>query len=455
MKARRNIVRMPLRSAVILLIFFTVIMLLISMLSVRAILSENISAAVGPLGGCATVGSDDGAIHINMEDARYISGNFSAIKTYHATADATADAPEMKHFSVSGQSGDEVNGLRFDPLCICAVTSTDIARDFYSGDAVILSGVGIDRVSNDSGKLAAVVPEAFAELNCLSIGDAVTITVGTNMSESRASATVYVCGIYRATVSVDGDAVYDCQLSDNKIYIPMSVYEHMLKGIGVEILPSSLYFEFNRPQRGLAEALGTRLRESGMPGTWNIKLETFIPTDEAAVAKELYGTLDIAIAAMGLCFAAAAGAVLVFNLHTRRREMGTYRAMGFPKRRIALLFLRETMILCTAAFLLAAAAVSLIAALRGGEIYAALSPESLGGAFYETSLDSLMRGDAVKSARAERFADGSYAVFGYVLPALPSAACVILPVIALFYIAARISVRKISVMRDMGGRAEE
>lgn len=454
MKALRNLIRMPARSVIFLCIDTVLSLLLIGMLIIHGIAGESIRKTVGPLNSCVKVSSDSGKSRLTLNNAQDISNGFGVIQGYHAWAETIGELTGLMHFDVEKNTDPAGTGkAEFAPFSIFAVTSTDIMSDFYSGRRIIVSGDGISREDNDSGKLKLVVSEALAELNHLKLGDRVDITVKTVYSPDPVSCTVYVGGIYSDTINYNNNAAYSYQMPENDVYIPMSVYDYMMSASVDNITPKELYFELEHMSPKVISALEDRLRTVGLYTTTDISLVPFTPETESAAMSKMATALDIAISAVAICFACSLLGLLMWNLQSRKREIGIYCVLGMKRSRISAGLTRETLGLFLPAFLLSVSALCTVLLCRGEALYLKLFPGT-GNAAYETTVDTVLYNAAVRHAVTETFADPARILSQYLLPAVLTAAVICMVVIMLVHAVSFVIISRFDAMRTMGGNTQ-
>ncbi len=451
MKALRNLFRMPARSAVLAAVYFVLAAIMIAMLVVHSIASSNIDAAIGPLGSCVKAVSSQGNLLLSLDLTEKIADSFGIVTAYHAEAESIGTLVGLKYFSPMRDEDDEPE--KYDPFSIIAVTSTDTVQDFYADERIIVSGGGISRAQNDNGTLAVVVSQSLAELNGLKLGDPLKLRINPQNYSGVTECTVYVSGFYEETMEYESTAAYSFQIPKNTIYIPLSVYKHMMDSIDLDITPKTLYFEMKDISPATVAAFEDRLHRIGYGATAGLTLMPFTPENEAAALSKLTKALDVAIGAVMVCFAVSLFGVLLWNFESRTKEIGIYCALGVKRRKISAMLTRETLVLFLAAFIVAVLLLSALLLTFGEEVYSFLSSGIL-ATQYETSVDTYLYSEALQTVTAEQFSDSVGILRTYLLPTASAALLLCLCVVALIHIVSRIIVSRLEVMSVMGGRAQ-
>ncbi len=450
MKALRNILRMPVRSLILTSVFLVLSFALTVLLAVYGITADNIGSVIGPLGDCVKVTNTLGDVPIELHDAEYIAENYGIITDLHAHTDNLCNIPSIKHVEV--ENADNMGG--FEAFTVTAVTSTDIIKKFYSGDRAIVSGSGITSDINKENKLMAVISKELAELNSLSLGDRLDLKISTRHAPEPIDCTLYIGGIYEDAIKYAPDAAYPYQIPENEIYMPISVYgKIMLTPSLTDITLDGLYFELKDNSDATVEALQKSLRSINGYNTGNVLLSSFSPESEAATLSRLSGSVDIAIIAIIICFAVSFCAVALWNLQSRTREIGTYCILGIKRRRVARSLCREMLILLSVALIIALLLCLILSASFGKDLFAFLSFGSLSDAG-ETTVEGVLYNESATNAGEEMLKDGRYLIVNYLLPAFGKALLICLPLILAVHLASCVMIKRLDIMRTMGGNAQ-
>ncbi len=453
MKAFRNIIRSPQRSFVLILLLFALITVLLLLLCVHGVVSDSLEESVGPLSDAVRVTSTYDYPRITLGQAKRIEGAFGIILEHHAITSAYCDFIGLNVFEAPDVEG--VTDI-YAPLTITGVTSLDIVSDFYSGERFISSGGPIKRSDNESKKLMIVISKELAELNGLKIGDAIRVRAEHDSSTAVKEEILYVSGIYTSTISLSQNVVYDHQMPGNQVYIPMSVFTYLYEDIigkEGEITLSELYYTMKDTGREAVDALQTRLRSIvSFSGTGDIRLTAFASRDDASMLRDLSRSINISIVAVVICFVISLAAVLIWNVQSRMREIGTYCALGAKRGTVARMLSRETVILLITALILSAFLCFLIINFFGGQLYSLVSLER-DNLKFETSLDGMMYADAVESIIEEELADPVFLQTTYLLPAVFNALAVFILLILFVHFITRVIIARLDIIKVMGGNA--
>lgn len=159
MNAFKNLIRMPMRNMLFLLIYMVLTAILLFVLIINGIAKSNIDNAIGPLGSSVKVSSDMSAPRVELSLAEKICDNFVIIRSYHARAQTLCNLPQIQCIEAVSSTENDLNN-KFDPFTLNAVTSTSCLKEFYSGRRVIVSGEEITSDVNESGKLFLMLTRA-------------------------------------------------------------------------------------------------------------------------------------------------------------------------------------------------------------------------------------------------------------------------------------------------------
>ncbi len=450
MKAFRNLCRTPLRSLVFFAVYLVLSLLLILMIVTKNVASENIDGKIGPLGSCVKVSLPEGdGKRIGLNTLTKLDEAFGVIENYHAEASLLCDLPALIYVRAKNDAagGFSNYGMASLPFKLHAVTSTDIAREFYSGERIIVSGHGISRADSDGKKLSVVVSETVAELNSLTVGDPVKIILGTDGATNEISMTVYIGGIYRDTVKRASNSAFSYALPENEVYLPMSVYHHLRSEENIPL--DAAYLDIGGHFGKTLDSLKERLSESPY---YDLILTPFTPESEAEALSKLTSALDVAITAVMISFSVSLFGVLFWNLQSRMREIGTYCALGVKRRDISLLFTRETLILFLTSFILASSFLTVLFFSLGEDVFSIIFSSANDSVEYETTIDTVMYSVTAEKSASDIFASPLTVFVRYFLGAAGTSLALSMTVIALVYAVSRVMISRLDVMNVMGGR---
>ncbi len=451
MNAFKNLIRMPVRNILFLLIYMVLTAILLFVLIINGIAKSNIDDAIGPLGNSVKVSSEMSTPRVDLLLAEKISNNFGIIKSYHARAQTLCDLPQIQCIEADSGTGTDINN-KFDPFTLNAVTSTSCLKEFYSGRRVIVSGEGITSNANESGKLFLVVSQDIADKNGLSLGDSIQMSIRSVYSKEPLETTVYVGGIYKDTVSLASDSAYSYQIPENEVYIPISVYKHMLSFTHADIGLKELYFELKNTSDSAVNALETRLRNIGYSATSDIELTLFSPENEAAAMAKLSNSLQVAIVSVVICFTLSFLGILLWNLQSRTREIGTYCIIGTKRSSVSSMLTCETLILYILAFFIVLSIAVIMCSTSGVEILSFVTKN--GAVQGETTLNSVVQNEIITSNSISLLSNGKHLILNFVIPSAVQALICCMLAIFTSDIVSRILISRLDIMKVMGGRAQ-
>lgn len=450
MKAIRNLIRAPIRSMVFVGIYSLLTFILVLVFVINALAQIQIKSAVGPLGNSVKVSSSTNESRITVNQAQYISDNFDVVVNYHAQSSCLCSLPNIEHFNVEAQ---EDPFKLYDPFTLLAVTSTDTVKEFYSGNRVIIAGTGITREDNDNGLLKILVSDELAKLNALSIGDPIQLQIKTIYSKDTYELTVYVGGFFEDTITIAPNAVYNYQLADNEIYIPLSVYEYLLRNSTNQIVPQKMYFELANTSRSTVTALELRLRNVQYQNTKDLKLSLFSPDTEAYAMIKLTKTLYIVITIVLVCFLSTLLGVLFWNMNSRSDEIAIYCALGSKRKSICRMFTRENLLLFFTAFIIVILMAFIFIGAFADSLLPVLSPEKA-TIQYETSIETVLSNEAILSNNRKLLSNAEYLTTHFLLPAFLKALLCCLSTILAVHLVSWVALCKINVVTILKGRAQ-
>lgn len=284
----RNIVRFPKKTLVIFILVSIILFLSMSGMFVITLCKEISDRTLGPLGGTVVVTDTDGERFMLYEAAK----EMSSVSPYIESAEAIAEydiqpigiecingaEPVNVYsqyretvFGIDSREENNVKTLLSRDMKLTAVTTTDICREFYSGEAELVEGSLISREDCDEELLKIVVSDRLAELNGLKLGDKVKINALSlfarpsslwikfslwndsegnpvyvtfityedyilELGEKLSTMTFTVGGIYRNLVDNGSFVENAADLNDNRVYVPISVISKKLDQINSDEL---------------------------------------------------------------------------------------------------------------------------------------------------------------------------------------------------------------------------
>ena len=284
----RNIVRFPKKTLVIFILVSIILFLSMSGMFVITLCKEISDRTLGPLGGTVVVTDTDGERFMLYEAAKEMSSVSPFIESAEAIAEYDIQPIGIECingaepvnvysqyretvFGIDSREENNVKTLLSRDMKLTAVTTTDICREFYSGEAELVEGSLISREDCDEELLKIVVSDRLAELNGLKLGDKVKINALSlfarpsslwtkfslwndsegnpvyvtfityedyilELGEKLSTMTFTVGGIYRNLVDNGSFVENAADLNDNRVYVPISVISKKLDQINSDEL---------------------------------------------------------------------------------------------------------------------------------------------------------------------------------------------------------------------------
>lgn len=453
MKALRNLIRAPLRSALLIILMTCLSFVLAVSFLLYGLVQKNIGKKIGPLDGCVKVSSKEGSVRVSAEDAAYIAENFGIIEEYYASSSILCNITNGKNVTPTGSGNNSVGSI-LAPFTLYAVTETETKREFFSGERAVVDGSGIIRAHHEKNALAIVISDSLAKLNGWKVGDAVNLKVNTAFSSETAGSTFYIAGIYTDRVKTEDTVAFSYQMPENEIYIPLSVYELLLSTIQNEpVVLTELYYKLTDSSSRVVSALQDRLRNTKISGTQTLVLSSFSPEAEAENLVQLSNYINIAIVSSIGCFVVSLLGILIWSFYSRKREMGIYCSLGAKRSKIVRMFFRENGALLFISFLIASILLLGVWFLRGEEIYAFIGSKDI-GSIVGTSLETINQLDLMEKMVEQAFSDPLALICYFVLPSIISALLCCGIVLVVVSLASHIWIKKLDVMRVMGGAVQ-
>ncbi|MBR2634555.1 MAG: ABC transporter permease [Clostridia bacterium] len=442
---------MPKRSLLLGVLFLFLSAALLFIFLLYDLARENAVRLVGPMASSVQVEFHDASQGFSLAKAELISDSFDCILSYHAVAVGLCDISGAKSIFLKEQSGaDEsiAQSMKLKPFSLSAVTSTDMVKDFYSGEKWISEGTGILEEYHVEKRRAVVISKALAECNGWKLHDTVELILLDPDTNRESACSLVIAGLWESAVPTESTARFPYEMAENQIYLPLSVYEHGLQSIQSEsVLLAKLYLELKNPSDALIEKLESRLTEIGhLCGVNVFGLKSFSPEEEAKSLVKFSQSIEIAMLSVIFCFGAALFGILFWDLNSRSREVGIYCALGAKRRSVTALFFRENLFLFLVSFVVAVGIVLPLWYQIGPAIDRAIRLDAL--SFSGTSVKSVFFKDSVYAQTEQLFFGRlSYLIYSALMQTLALSFSVIFGV-SLF---SGWKIRKVEVMKEMGG----
>lgn len=462
MRPIRNIIRMTKRTAILAISMLVLSAVLMGVLYLRQITDESISRMIGPLGGTIEVRSDE-QMRINTKRIYQLDEGFDVITGLHTSTDIFANVSDIISIkppvAENKQEEDGWYSTKGD-FTLCATTSTDILEVFYSGDCVITEGVGITSADTESKALKAVLSRELADLNSIKLGDTITVDAYSEIGEIE-PITLTVGGIYEYTQPIISTAKYSFQMPQNLIYAPLSTITYYFDKSESFLFSDYLFLDMTNTSKGYVTALESRLNDfagsyfgAGVTKVRKITLHSFTPKNEAGALFRMSQILGISVVAVVVCMIVSLTLIISFHINARRRELAVLCALGAKRSSVARMMVFEMLIVFAAAFLVATLIFGAIVLCFGSEIHMLMELDSFGGVTYATSHESIVTRDIESEMIATYYGDIPELLREYLVPTAVSALITILPLFIAAYFGILMVLKRIEVMRVVGGRAE-
>ena len=529
----RNIIRFPKKTLVIFILVSAILLLSMSGIFVITLCREISDRTVGPLGGTAVVTDTDGDRILSYEAAMYLKNASSAVGEVEAIAEyevqpigsqcldgadkVTIEYSPYRYSILNMRSDDEstFESVLSRDMKLVAVTTTDICKEFYSGDAELVEGTLITRGDCDNENLKIVVSDEFAKLNGLSLGDSVKINAlsmfiappisktydlkkgGVNvefislpftyedyiieLGESLSTLTFTVGGIYHNHVNNRNVASTAADVNENRVYVPISTVSKKLQMIKADptfnkkkqgyayiqdLLPSvkdKVQYLCPQDLNCVPTRLYLRLTDISLADELEdaineigfykeVKLTLF--TNEAGTSPAAKILIIVRYSLIGVMIAGFVILMLIifFNMNSRRREFAVLAALGMKRLRIALSFFGEVFVVFIAALLVCASLYSVAVRSVAVQVSEYLESSEEAADSSEMRLSDLFSENAAKKQRAESMTDTGYLARNYVLPSLWITFVSALVVLFITLAPVYVSTRKINPLTDSGGK---
>lgn len=406
--AARNTVRLGRRTLRLFFVFFFASLLLVAAFVVADCCGRLIDASIGPLEGAFQV--ELKATRPNAGDALGLAEGFGAVTEVIAHAEYPVylygeDEKRTELKGVERTTGDkkllfpEIDGYyNAAPFQLRAITACETDEDFFSGSYRVTSGRALTQEDSDSLALAALISEAVAAANGVSIGDtlmlrAPAVKQSGNIRDNP-SLRVTVVGLVH-TETENKSAVWDYSVPENVVYLPVGTAQAFFELLnqdlsqdgGISLPVEKLYIRLK--DRSLAEPMTERLSDIFLVSAALTEISPETQTVAVQrVSSFVYATVWILTA---ILFALTL--VLTWqNRKERTEETGILCALGMKKRAISFQFFLENLMTGLLAALLGIVAAAALAYAFGGEVQTWLSESRLVADIRNTSDVSVFTG---------------------------------------------------------------
>ena len=527
----RNIVRFPKKTLVIFILVSVILLLSMSGIFVITLCGEISSRTVGPLGGTVVVSDNDGDRILSYEAAMYLKNASSAVGEVEAIAEfevqpigsqclngadkITVTYSPYRSTILKMRSDEETTfeSVLSRDMKLVAVTTTDICKEFYSGDAELVEGTLISRGDCANENLKIVVPDEFAKLNGLKLGDTVTINALSmfiappisktynlkkeeinfislpftyedfiiELGESLSTITFTVGGIYHNHVNNRSVASTAADVNDNRVYVPISTVSKKLQMIKADttfnekkqgyayihdLLPSAdgkVQYLYPRDLNCVPTRLYLRLTDISLSDELEdaineigfykeVKLTPFVNEAGASPAAKILIIVRYSLIGVMIAGFAILALIIFFNMNSRWREFAVLAALGMKRLKIALSFFGEVLVVFVASLLVCTALYAVTVRSVAAPVSEYLESSEEAADSSEMRLSGLFSENAAKKQRAESMTDTGYLARNYVLPSLWITFVAALAVLCITLAPVYVSTRKINPLTDSGGK---
>lgn len=373
--AWRNLIRIPWRTIIMLIVLFTVFLLLLWSVLTSALCATTIRRELGDLEGAVRItdgGSHapTGAVPYSLTTLEYIADNFDLITDLTAYVQSTCDVAGISPLRGS-EDDDRALALGHHPYPLSLCSESDILPAIIDGSITITAGTGIARENDLALQCKLLISDTLAEQNDLALGDSLLLQFypdGTGFPPIEQS--FVIGGIYTVRERA-AEARYAYQRPENGLILPLSTYcaatDHTVR-------PTAAYFRLAHANEATVHKLEARLYEVGYREATLIR---YTPENVTAGISRLLGLVRLAALLLCGCGVIAFLTMIFLNLQSRTRELGVLTALGQPRRRTVNSFFLELLLIALAAFLPALIVFFLSAEAGSAMIGAFLRSESL------------------------------------------------------------------------------
>lgn len=321
MYAFRNLIRMPAKTVLLLIVNIAVLFLLMWSTFLSSLCQDTIHREIGNLNGSVKVCDSKGSgVPISLYRAEEFCRNFGIISSYAAVTETICTMYDTDSFTVS----DAMYAQDQFSHSVIACTSMNAVELFYSGSISMYQGGMTAESDHQNTKCKVVVSKELADRNQWSIGD--SLTLGFRNEFGTVSEQEFVIGgIFKYNDVFMNDAVYNYQIPANTVFIPLSTYRAVVHN---EYLPlNQLYFQLKHNNEATVRKLESRLHEIGYN---HIELKLYTPENVTAGIAKLLLLLQITSVIVVVCGLLVLFVIIFLNMQSRKKEIGILISLGKP-----------------------------------------------------------------------------------------------------------------------------
>lgn len=289
------------------------------------------------------------------------SSNSANSSSSSDSSDSSSDSASSDSQNGNGQPGGQPGGdmgggqgggmmMTSGDFTLTGFSSDTAVANAANGTFTMVDGEVFGYDSDSDGKV--IISKALADFNDLEVGDTITVT---NPSDTSATYTLTICGIYKNTTSSNTDAMGPMggtsQDADNAIYTSVST----LKSLGLDAdttanddddnTSTQLSYTYVLDNADDYETFTADVKAAGLDDTYTVQSadvenyeSSLVPLDNLA---KFALTLLIVVLAVG---AVVLIVLNLFNIRERKYEVGVLTAIGVKKAKVAAQFAIELLI---------------------------------------------------------------------------------------------------------------
>ena len=382
MFALRNLIRLPAKTILLWIVILTVLFMLMWSTFLSSLCSETIDRKIGELNGTVKVCDiNSGDVPISLFRAEEFNSNFGIITGYAASSESICAINNGNPFVVDDASAaSDVYAHR-----VIACTSMQVVDSVISGDIYMVSGNGITEDDQNQAKCKVVVSDAYAEKNHIAIGDSLILSWQMNGADTAEQEFV-IGGIYQIRDSLLQEAMYNYQIAENTILIPLSTHRIIQNDDYLSL--DSLYFYLKHNNEMTVEKLEERFHEIGFD---SIELKLYTPENVVAGIAKLLSVLQITSVMVMLCGLLVLFVVIFLNIQSRKKEIGILIALGKPSDHVVRSLFLEVLVIGAFSAISAVILFVLTAAVSEKSIIGYLTSDAMANEVQNTSSETFFQ----------------------------------------------------------------
>ncbi len=447
--ALRNLIRIPHRTVLMLVILSTVLLLLMWSVLAANLCTLAIADRLGPLGQAVRLTDGDlenpqGKPPLSLETLALIDEKFDVV-TGHTGYYKTSFETEGVTYFKNENSDMPPSSSRKDRLAVYICSDMTYLPQVLDNEIAMVEGSFLTAEDNLSRAHHILISDALAEANGLGVGDEIALKMGVQRGEtfSQEDVPFTISGIYRNNQPPSGSEMSPEQIVDNDLYL---TYGAISDARGLEeVRLSDAYLMLARSDEATVSLLEARLEQlQGIRA--GLQLEAYAPNTVALGITRLLTLARAACLLLVVCGLLATLVVIFLNLQSRTRELGVLTALGKTRTKTVNSFFFEIVAVGLLS-LLAAAALFALTAEAGGELIGEfLASGAFEAEFANTNSDTIW---------AELGREHStVALSAHLLRASGVALAALVLTVAAAYLLIRMYLKRLDILRVIGGGVE-